>query len=214
MANTKKYGFGFSPLSNNNREFGFPEEMTSVKSCGLFGIMDHDGNVISNEYITRSKAHLERFVEKLLNDLTLGKLYKITTDDNLVRTITTSENIFTNSVEYDFGKSPITAFRFDFDLDLFLKSTSGLVHNKDIKINIEFSITRGEEVKNFNIEESIININSKAYKIDYKVFTDKSEQYKLTISSVKIIVPETVDQNLYSIVLHDILLCIMSSEVA
>lgn len=213
MAEEKKFGFGFSPLSNSNREHGFPEEITSVKSCGLFGIMDHNGNVISGEYIARSKAHLERFVDKLLTDITLGKIYKITTDDNLVRTIMDSENIFTNSVEYDYDTTKINGFRFDFDLDLFVKSTSGLIHNKDIEISIDFSVTKGDETKTFNITESIVNINSRAYKIDYSLFSDTNEKYKLEITSIKIIPPSEFNYDIYTIVLHDILLCIMGSEV-
>lgn len=205
----RQYGFGFSPLSVNNRTNGFDEEMVSVKDCGLFGIMDVNKNVVSGEYLARSRVHLDRFVNRLINDNTVGKLYKITVDDNLVRAVYNEESVLANSLIYDYQSVKINAFRFDFDIDLIMKQTSGIIHDKDVKISIDFGITKGTERKTFNVEESMSNINSKAFKVDYSLFSDDRELYIFTIDGIKIIPPETFDSANQAIILHDILLCIM-----
>ena len=92
------YGLGFSPLSVGNKDHAFPEELMSQKETGTFAIMGADGYMVSSEYLGRTKAHIESFANRMVADNTLGKIYKMTLDENLVRTVVSPENMMVNEI--------------------------------------------------------------------------------------------------------------------
>ena len=107
MTTQQNYGLGFSPLSiKNAKSHGFVEEIVANKQVGMYGIIvDSAKHVVSHEYLARTKNHLNSFVTRLLQDNTLGKLYKITVNDELVTIIENGEtnlvegaNIFVNNI--------------------------------------------------------------------------------------------------------------------
>lgn len=206
------YGLGFSPLSIGNKDHSFPEELMSHKETGLFAIMGEDGYMVSSEYLGRTKAHIEQFAQKMIQDNLLGTIYKMTLDDNLVRTVRSSENMMVNYIVIPREKEPITGLRFDIGLDYFEKETSATIMNpSDIRVEIEYSVVRGDTAKTFKVNEDITRINSTAFKVSYDGYPAKQaeDKYYLKINSFKVITPEGFNFNTHTIAVHDILFAIM-----
>ena len=200
------YGMGFSPLSIGNKQHAYPEELMAQKDCGLFAIMCADGTLISSEYLGRSKEHIDSFINRCIADNTLGKIYKITIDDNLVRNVITTGNMFVNDVTYDNGENPVAGIRFDVDADFFERETSTIIRANDVRFEIEFGVIKDGNRKNYTINESMTKLNNLAYKIDYTDFP-KSDglNYSIVVNSFKVIVPDKFDVSKNTIVIHDIL---------
>lgn len=226
------YGIGISPLSISNKRDGLAEELVANKTAGLFGILtESGGQVISAEHIGRCKTHLENFINKCTMENTIGKIYKINLNDELVRVITGSINLFDNEVLIDCGKVNPFAFRFDIDFDVYAKETDSHVSLDDLKVKIEFSLKKDIYIKNYFIEEKLIDLNKLAYHIDYDSipmsaeFIDETEvdddttndenntnsntTYGFKINTLEIIVPEDFDPNKHNIVIHEVLLALV-----
>ena len=221
------YGIGISPLSISNKRDGLAEELVANKTIGLFGILsESEGPVISAEHISRCKLHLENFINKCTAENTIGKIYKINLNDELVRVITGSINLFDNEILIDCGKNNPFAFRFDIDFDVYAKDTDSHVDLDDIKVKIQFSLKKNEYIKNYFIEEKITDLNKLAYRIDYDnipmntVVTDDTEQleprettgdttYGFKINTLEIIVPENFDPNKINLIIHEVLLALI-----
>lgn len=209
------YGLGFSPLSIGNKDHSFPEEMMSHKETGLFAIMGEDGFMVSSEYLGRTKAHIEQFANRMINDNLLGTIYKLTLDDNLVRTVRTSENLMVNYIVIPREDDPITSIRFDIGIDYFEKETSATIMNlSNIQVEIEYSVFRGESYKTFMIREPIEQINSTAFRVDYSNYpkAKKDDKYYLKVNSFKVLVPEGFNFSTHTIAIHDILIGIMGGD--
>ena len=221
------YGIGISPLSISNKRDGLAEELVANKTIGLFGILsESEGPVISAEHISRCKLHLENFINKCTAENTIGKIYKINLNDELVRVITGSINLFDNEILIDCGKNNPFAFRFDIDFDVYAKDTDSHVDLDDIKVKIQFSLKKNEYIKNYFIEEKITDLNKLAYRIDYDnipmntVVTDDTEQleprettgdttYGFKVNTLEIIVPENFDPNKINLIIHEVLLALI-----
>ena len=221
------YGIGISPLSISNKRDGLAEELVANKTIGLFGILsESEGPVISAEHISRCKLHLENFINKCTAENTIGKIYKINLNDELVRVITGSINLFDNEILIDCGKINPFAFRFDIDFDVYAKDTDSHVDLDDIKVKIQFSLKKNEYIKNYFIEEKITNLNKLAYRVDYDnipmnpVVGDDTEQleprettgdttYGFKVNTLEIIVPENFDPNKINLIIHEVLLALI-----
>ena len=221
------YGIGISPLSISNKRDGLAEELVANKTIGLFGILsESEGPVISAEHISRCKLHLENFINKCTAENTIGKIYKINLNDELVRVITGSINLFDNEILIDCGKVNPFAFRFDIDFDVYAKDTDSHVDLDDIKVKIQFSLKKNEYIKNYFIEEKITDLNKLAYRVDYdnipmnSVVTDDTEQleprettgdttYGFKVNTLEINVPENFDPNKINLIIHEVLLALI-----
>ena len=221
------YGIGISPLSISNKRDGLAEELVANKTIGLFGILsESEGPVISAEHISRCKLHLENFINKCTAENTIGKIYKINLNDELVRVITGSINLFDNEILIDCGKINPFAFRFDIDFDVYAKDTDSHVDLDDIKVKIQFSLKKNEYIKNYFIEEKITDLNKLAYRVDYDnipmnaVVSDDTEQleprettgdttYGFKVNTLEINVPENFDPNKINLIIHEVLLALI-----
>ena len=221
------YGIGISPLSISNKRDGLAEELVANKTIGLFGILsESEGPVISAEHISRCKLHLENFINKCTAENTIGKIYKINLNDELVRVITGSINLFDNEILIDCGKVNPFAFRFDIDFDVYAKDTDSHVDLDDIKVKIQFSLKKNEYIKNYFIEEKITDLNKLAYRVDYynipmnPVVSDDTEQleprettgdttYGFKVNTLEINVPENFDPNKINLIIHEVLLALI-----
>lgn len=221
------YGIGISPLSISNKRDGLAEELVANKTIGLFGILsESEGPVISAEHISRCKLHLENFINKCTAENTIGKIYKINLNDELVRVITGSINLFDNEILIDCGKINPSAFRFDIDFDVYAKDTDSHVDLDDIKVKIQFSLKKNEYIKNYFIEEKITDLNKLAYRVDYdnipmnQVVSDDTEQleprettgdttYGFKVNTLEINVPENFDPNKINLIIHEVLLALI-----
>ena len=221
------YGIGISPLSISNKRDGLAEELVANKTIGLFGILsESEGPVISAEHISRCKLHLENFINKCTAENTIGKIYKINLNDELVRVITGSINLFDNEILIECGKVNPFAFRFDIDFDVYAKDTDSHVDLDDIKVKIQFSLKKNEYIKNYFIEEKITDLNKLAYRVDYDnipmntVVTDDTEQleprettgdttYGFKVNTLEINVPENFDPNKINLIIHEVLLALI-----
>lgn len=209
------YGIGISPLSISNKRDGLAEELVANKTIGLFGILsESEGPVISAEHISRCKLHLENFINKCTAENTIGKIYKINLNDELVRVITGSINLFDNEILIDCGKINPFAFRFDIDFDVYAKDTDSHVDLDDIKVKIQFSLKKNEYIKNYFIEEKITDLNKLAYRIDYDnipmnpVVTGDTT-YGFKVNTLEINVPENFDPNKINLIIHEVLLALI-----
>ena len=193
------YGLGFSPLSIGNKDHAFPEELMSQKETGTFAIMGSDGYMISSEYIGRTKAHIEAFAERMVSDNTLGKIYKMTLDENLVRTVIDSDNMMTNGIVIPHGKDPISSIRFNVGIEYFERATSAaIVTASDIKVEIEFDIVRGPSSKTFLIT-------------DYPENT-ADDKFYLRVHKFKVILPESFNKETHTVAVHDILIGVVGGD--
>ena len=212
MAKQTKYGLGFSPLSMKNaKSHGFADEMVANKEVGMYGIATAPNkDIVSHEYMARTKYHLNSFVTRLIQDNTLGRLYKITVNDYFVTMITngTTNLVQDSTVFINNGKKEMKGVRFNFDLDIFAPSSSALVHFTDVQVRIVMTLKRGSQSKQLTIEESILAINTTAYPIDFSGITD-SNDIILTIDEITIIPGDSYDYNQYKMALYDILFVVV-----
>lgn len=210
MALQTRYGLGYSPLSiKNAKEYAYEEESVANKDVGMYGIVvDGDKNVVSAEYVARSKAQLNAFVNRLIADNTIGKLWKLTVDNNLVRTITEdSGNLIEDAegLEINHGTARIKGVRFNIDLDFITKERSMLKYNGEIRANIMMTIKIGSYSKTQIINDTIVNINSTAYALDYTGLEDATGDVILTFESFEIIAPTGFDYGVNTLALYDVL---------
>lgn len=214
MAKQTKYGLGFSALSMKNaKQYGFVEEMVVDKNTGMHGIIvDSAKNVVSHEYLARTKYQLNTFVTRALQDNTIGKLYKITLNDYLVSMITNnSTNLITSdsNIAINNGATRMKGLRFNFDMDIFTPSNSSLFHFTDINIEIGMTLKIGSTSKNMKIDESLLAINTTAYAIDYSGLENATGDVTITINSIIVKPVDSFDYSKYKIALYDVLLIVI-----
>ena len=209
----KAYGLGFSPLSfKNAKSYGFNEEIVANKDVGMYGVIADDSkNVISHEYLARTKYHLNSFTTRLLQDSTVGKLYKITIGDSLATRITnnTTDLIDGSLIKINNGTKRMRGVRFNFDIDIFAPVNSALIHFKEISILIKMTLRVGAMSKQLTIEDSALAINTTAYHIDFSGLEDATGDVELQIDSVIIKPPSDFDYSHYRIMLYDILFVVI-----
>ncbi len=213
MALQNQYGLGYSPLSIKNvKDYAYTEESVANKEVGLYGIVtDDEKNIVSAEYVARCKYHMESFVHRLISDNTIGKLYKLTVDDNLVRTI---QNDATNLLEdsdiyINNGTQLIKGVRFNIDLDLMTKVRSTLKYNGPIDARIVMTVQIGSFSVRQVINDSIEAINSTAYALDYTGLERATGDLILTLDEFTIIPPADFDYDDNVLALYDILMAII-----
>jgi hypothetical protein len=202
------YGIGISPTSIRNKKYAHDEELMAEKDAGLLAIYHADGSIVSSEYILRCKNHLEKTITKCVNENTLGKIYKISLDDNLVRTITGTINLFTNTLEYDNGEAPFTFIRFNMEYDLFKKIQSTILDIDSIRVKINFTLKVNNDEQSYIIDEKLIELNDKAYALDWEwheYIEGYGQQHKLILNSITIEVPDDFDETKIGFVIYDIL---------
>ena len=79
------YGFGFSPISLENKDKAFADEMFAVKHMGLTGILYGDNkNPVSATVYNRRKQSLEKFMNEIQSRNLVGDLYILTPENNIV----------------------------------------------------------------------------------------------------------------------------------
>jgi hypothetical protein len=203
------YGIGISPLSISNRDRALPEELMANKEIGLFYINSKVGDfALSAEYVSRCKLHLKEFIKQCVHENTLGKIYKIFLDNTGAQTVNATKNLFVNKLDYNLGSEPVKAFRFNIDADLVAKDKGIAIDPRAVKFKIQFSIIKGEDIKSYYIEESLDNINSKAFAIDMEQLTGEGD-YTFRINTFQVTVPGTFDSSTQMIVLYDVLLALI-----
>lgn len=209
------YGVGFSPLSIKNKKYAEPEELLSEKSIGLFAIYQEDGNVLSADQIQREKKHLTDFANTCINDRTVGKIYKLNIDDNLVQNIIATQNLFANTVEISNVNKPFHFFRLSIDADCFVKEDSAYFDPSTITATLTFSLTKNGVAKKYQIEESVTNLDRRAFAMDYTVLDELSpdaedgdNSYTIILNSLVITLSEDFDDTKYGYVIRDILFAI------
>jgi hypothetical protein len=213
------YGVGFSPLSIGNRGSAKPEELLANKDVGLFFINTPDNNVVSAEYIARCKEHLKSFTQRCYDDSTLGKVFKIYLDDKHVKTrINGDDNLLTNEIVVELGSTPIQAFRFSFDVDIFNVSELYMLNPEDITIKVEFSLLKNGTTRNFFIEDTLPNLNMKAFAVDMDAEPEENPEeneeilgnvYSFKINTIVFKVKEDFDPSQHAIALYDTLLALI-----
>ena len=205
------YGYGTSTLSIKNKKYGFTEELVGEKDIGLSGFLRKEGTISSALYTTRCKLHLQDFVDKCIKDNTIGTIYKISVNDELVKIVNESMNIFTNDLQYSFGSKQPSIFRFSIDSDIINKTNNVVFHNTNIMARIGFSLNKNEESKNFYIEDSIENLNNKAYKFDFSGYeADKSSNaYTFNLNTFELTLPDGYDNTRNVFVIYDILMALV-----
>ena len=216
MSNTPKnlYGYGTSVLSIRNKKNAMDEELLGDKDIGLVGIYhikDEDNGYISSAlYTSRVKKHLNEFMDKCIKDNTIGNIYKININDELVKIVPNSMNLFDNTLTFTLYDKP-NSFRFGIDFDYFNKLNNTSFKAHDIKIRISFTLTKNSESKNYYIEETAEQINKKAFKFDFSTFIDQNDiaTYKLTLNTMEITLPVGYDNTTNVFVIYDILTAIV-----
>lgn len=209
------YGLGFSPLSIENKRHAFDEEMVADKRVGLFGIHHSDGEsdtsyIVSAEYLGRCKEHLTETINRNLTDNTIGKIYKLTLDDDLIHTVTKTGNVFSNSVSINNGNEPFSVLRFNIDFDLFRNENLIQLLGDDIDISIEFTLKKGTSSKTFTISEKLVDLNSKAYALGYDFVPPGTEgEYEISIDSMTFTMPDGYDNTAYNMVVYEILMTLV-----
>ena len=216
MAIQNQYGLGFSPLSTKYvKEYAYDQESVANKEVGLYGIVNgEDRNIISADYVARSKAQMESFVNRMIADNTIGKIWKITVDDGLVRTINNNttnlledSNCFINN-----GTQLLKGVRFNIDLDLITKAGSALQYNGNIDVAIimtlsvgAYSVRQAIEYKEDGTPYNIADINSTAFALDYTGIERAVGDVVLTFDSIVIKPSDSFDYDVNTLALYDIL---------
>ena len=162
------YGMGFSPLSIKNKAHAFEEEMLANKDAGLTAYM-MNGNVISAEFIARSKEQLKLFTSKCIRDNTIGEIYKIGFTDELIKTVVENTNLFDNTISYQrYGEAnkPIN-MRFDMDFDVFDTENSTPADLASAKVRVEFTMGVNGITKNYFLEENLNEFSDKVFALDW-----------------------------------------------
>lgn len=208
------YGVGFAGLSLSNLDGALRGEIMTDKELGLFAVCaPSDGTAMSFEYISRSKAHLQSFIQQCIEENTVGKIYKIALHDKLIERILDNKNLFTNDVLIDLGVTPATAIRFNFDIDVVSREASAVVDPGEIYISIEFSLVRDGEPKNYSLIETIEDINSKAYAIDFDQVPHAEgidiRSLGIRVNAMYIRIPPSFDFTKNMLVINDILMAII-----
>jgi len=214
MALQNEYGLGYSPLSVKYvKDYANVQESVTNKEVGLYGIVvDEDKNIMSVDYITRVKMQLQYFTNRLIADNTIGRLYKLVVDDQLVRTIQNDntnlledgENLFINN-----GYTYIKGVRFNFDLDWIVKNRNVLKYNGEIRVKIVMRISIGSHSVRQIINDTITNVNSTAYALDYTGLESASGDVILTFESITIVPPADFDYDENVLALYDILVAVI-----
>ena len=214
MALQNQYGLGYSPLSIKYiKENAYKQESVANKEVGLYGIVvDEDRNVVSAQYVARSKYQMESFVNRLIADNTIGRLYKILIDDQIVRTISGPNINLLEDADLDpinNGSNFIKGVRFSFDMDWVVKSYSALAYSGDIRVKIVMRINIGPTYNRLIINDTLNHINTKAYPIDYTGLDERAGDVILTIDSIEVIPPDGFDFDENILCLYDILLAVI-----
>lgn len=216
MATQTKYGLGFSPLSMRYaKENAFVQEMVADKNVGMFGIVvDNEKNIVSHEYLARTKVHLDNFITRLVQDNTLGKLYKIRAHEYLVTMITDRSTDLIDGADIFIpnGDTKIKGIRFNFDIDVYDPSASALIHYKNIDIVINMELCVGPSSKTISIRNSLAYINTTAYALDYSGLEGETGDVVLKIKNIFIVPGDDFDFNVNKIALYDILVCSISGK--
>ena len=211
MALQNQYGLGYSPLSIKNApDYAYVEESVANKEVGLYGIVvDEDKRVMSAQYVARSKYQLESFVNRLVGDNTIGKLWKITPDDMLVRTIQNSDTNLVETLEDQInnGTNRIKGVRFSIDLDWIVKTRSALKYTGTINVKIGMTLRIGTFSVRQIIRDNITTVNTTAYALDYTGLERAVGDVILTIDEITIVPPDNFDFDENVLALYDILMC-------
>lgn len=212
MAVQNQYGLGYSPLSTKYAaDYAWKHESVANKEVGLYGIVvDEEKRILSAEYAARAKYHMETFVNRLIADNTIGKLWRITVDDQMVRTIQNdrtnlledAENCYINN-----GTQFIKGVRFNIDMDLISKANSSRMYNGQIRARIAMTVAVGPSSVRQVIEDNVEYINSTAYALDYVPLADAIGDVVLTIDDITILPDAAFDYDNNVIALYDILMC-------
>jgi len=216
MALQNQYGLGYSPLSiKYTKENAYVQESVANKEVGLYGIVvNEDRDVVSAQYVARSKYQMETFVNRLIADNTIGRIYKILVDDQIVRTIHAANvNLLEDAdISINNGTIFIKGVRFNFDLDWIVKNYSALAYNGDIYIKIVMRINIGSAFNRLIINDTINHINSKAYALDYTGLDERAGDVILSIESIEIIPPSGFDFDVNILSLYDILMAVIPAH--
>ena len=208
------YGYGGSVLSIKNKKNALDEELIGDKDIGLIGIFhskeNSDGFITSALYTTRIKNHMNKFLDTCIRDNTIGDVYKININDELIKIVPYTMNLFDNTITFNKNTEP-SSFRFSIDFDFFDKTNNTVFKANDINIRIGFVLSKDNESKNYYIEESLEDINKKAFKFDFSVYEnqDPSEDYKLTLNTMEIILPAGYNNRDNVLVIYDILMALV-----
>lgn len=208
------YGYGSSVLSIKNKKNAMDEEMIGDKDIGLIGIyhvnQNSDGYITSALYTSRIKNHLNSFLDMCIRDNTIGTVYKINVNDELIKVIPYTMNLFDNTINAGSNR-PFKSFRFSIDFDYFDRIANVAYKANDIKVRIGFTVSINNESKNYYIEETIENINKKAFRLDYSSFINQETigNFTITFNTMEVILPYGYDNKKNLLVIYDILLALV-----
>lgn len=208
------YGYGTSVLSFKNKKNALDNELIGNKDIGLIGIFhareDSDGYINSALYTTRIKNHLNNFLDTCIKDNTIGDIYKININDELVKVIPYSMNLFDNTVSFRKNNN-LSSFRFNIDFDLFDKINNVVFKAHNIRIRVGFSLIKANESKDYYIDESLEDINKKAFKFDFSEYETQEDNvdYTVTLNTMEILLPSEYDNKTNVLVIYDILMALV-----
>ena len=204
------YGLGFSPLSMKNKDHAFDNEMLANKEVGVFFIKSPDGSIVSAEHAGRCKKHFEAFMQKCIHENTIGKIYKVNIDDQYIQTVISDDNLFVNAIEVVLDNK-INAFRFNLDADLLTRADCIAVDPEDVMFEIQFSLIKNGVKKSFYVSENFVDINTKAFAVDYDTVAEDSvsNSYGFSLDAFTVRVPGGFDETKQSIVIHDVLFALI-----
>ena len=196
------YGLGLSPLSISNRDSALDDEFMSNKKIGMFGINTPSKNIVSAEYLDRSKRHLNDFISNCILENITGDVYKIIPDNQIVQLLAnTNTNILNTPITYDFGSNNPKGFKCNFDIDVFDNATMAQLDNTKIQTSIQW-IDGNSKAYNI-LGANLYEFNEKAYALKLGKSNNK---YIMTIESIGFSLPASINTTTMTIVLYDILI--------
>lgn len=202
---TGKNRWGISTLSKENRSIAYAEEVMMNKKTGELLIKTPENDIISYNYNSRLKTHLDVVTLMAYNLGIYGKIYSVDlTDLDLPNVLDFNKEIST-SMTFD---EDYTRCMISFDIDCLTVTENGLTnirHMPDINYEITRGTTSGNDVTETYTEESVIlnEFNTRIFNttkldtfntIDFKFNISKNDgfldggKYRLILNSILIIV--------------------------
>lgn len=191
------YRYGVSLLSRKSHVKALPEELLIDKETGQILLKQADSNIISYDAMTRFKASTNTIRATAERLIFMGKMVSIIPENTpLPKCVTSGEPIL---VEETVDLGPIKKLLIQLDVDVVDKtSTFGDIKEYD-KVMAEVVINRGGTIT--TIKEPVLQLADKIIKFDTSEIT--------TITSIKIINDDAVDNAESQYILQNILLIVV-----
>lgn len=210
MATQELYGLGFSPLSITNRSRGFAEELMVQKRTGQMSMLDASLNTLSYDSLFRSGLQLQSMYQSMIDDNSLGKIYRVRLDDDLSRIVAANGNVITSAVAIPTSSTAINKVKFNVDCDVFTRSGCTPIDASAITVTIAFKIVAGSNTLTLSTSNKLSLLNNETYNVSYSGYTIASgATYTLTITGVTFTAASSFSYTSNTLSLYDILVGII-----